>query len=117
MSLSAQGKIDYLAALNVDRRDVQSNSSSSWGFGGFSINLSSLGLSSNQESKDSAIQSRAATTQLQSEGDILSQSGGDTRLQGTQVKAQNFTVNAGVGPKVSCPSVRITFSAEFQPRF
>ncbi len=117
VSLSAQGKIDYLAALNVDRRDVQSNSSSSWGFGGFSINLSSLGLSSNQESKDSAIQSRAATTQLQSEGDILSQSGGDTRLQGTQVKAQNFTVNAGVGPKVSCPSVRITFSAEFQPRF
>jgi len=28
----------------------------------------------------------------------LSQSGGDTKLQGTQVKAQNFTVNAGVGP-------------------
>jgi len=30
VSLSAQGKIDYLAALNVDKKEVQSNSSSSW---------------------------------------------------------------------------------------
>jgi large exoprotein involved in heme utilization and adhesion len=55
---------------------------------------------------DSSIQTRAATTQLQSEGDILSESGGDTKLQGTQVKAQNFTVNAGVGPKAD-PNAKI----------
>ena len=106
VNLSAQGSIDYQAALNVNRNEVQSNSSSSWGFGGFSINLSWLGLSSDKQSNDTRIQTRAATTQLQSEADILSQSGGNTRLQGTQVKAQTFTVNAGVGPKAD-PNAKI----------
>ncbi len=106
VNLSAQGSIDYQAALNVNRNEVQSNSSSSWGFGGFSINLSWLGLSSDKQSNDTRIQSRAATTQLQSEADILSESGGNTRLQGTQVKAQTLTVNAGVGPNAD-PKAKI----------
>lgn len=112
VNLSAQGKIDYLAALNVDKRDVQSNSSSSWfGIsGGWLAALSpdTFGLlgANKSESKDTVIQTRAATTRLQSEADILSQSGGNTRLQGTQVKAQTFTVNAGVGPKAD-PNAKI----------
>ena len=68
---------------------------------GSDVKSGTVGISAakptDKESKDSSIQTRAATTQLQSEGDILSQSGGNTKLQGTQVKAQNFTVNAGVG--------------------
>ena len=102
--LSAQGKIDYLAALNVDKKEVQSNSSSSWM--GMDIRWFSLFATAKSESKDSSIQTRAATTSLQSEADILSESGGSTRLQGTQVKAQNFTVNAGVGPKAD-PNAKI----------
>ena len=104
VNLSAQGKIDYLAALNVDKRDVQSNSSSSWM--GMDIRWFSLLTTAKSESKDSSIQTRAATTSLQSEADILSESGGNTRLQGTQVKAQNFTVNAGVRPKAD-PNTKI----------
>ena len=94
VSVSAQGKIDYLAALNVDKQEVQSNRSSSW----FGIDTSRLSIfGSKSQRTDSSIQTRAATTQLQSEADILSESGGNTRLQGTQVKAQNFKVNASVG--------------------
>ncbi|WP_170108477.1 DUF637 domain-containing protein [Limnohabitans curvus] len=104
VSLSAQGKIDYLAALNVDKKEVQSKSSSSWF--GIDIRFFSLLQTAKSETNDSSIQTRAAATQLQSEGDILSQSGGDTKLQGTQVKAQNFTVNAGVGAKAD-PNAKI----------
>lgn len=57
----------------------------------------SLLTTAKSETNDSSIQTRAATTSLQSEADILSQPGGDTKLQGAQVKAQTFTVNAGVG--------------------
>jgi filamentous hemagglutinin len=104
VSLSAQGKIDYLAALNVDKSEVQSKSSSSWF--GIDIRFFSLLQTAKSETNDSSIQTRAAATQLQSEGDILSQSGGDTKLQGTQVKAQNFTVNAGVGSNAD-PNAKI----------
>lgn len=119
VSLSAQGKIDYLAALNVDKKEVQSKSSSSWlgiDTGWLSVlNPSTFGLlgSNKSESKDTVIQTRAATTSLQSEGDILSESGGDTKLQGTQVKAQNFTVNAGVGPKAD-PNVKCEPLVDFE---
>lgn len=85
VSLSAQGKIDCLAALNVDKKEVQSKSSSSW----LGIDTSWLSvLGGNKEVGDSSIQTRAATTSLQSEADILSESGGSTRLQGTQVKVE-----------------------------
>ena len=103
VNLIAQGKIDYLAAQTVNRQEVQSKSSSSW----FGIDLKWFTAKpSDKETKDSSIQTRAATTQLQSEADILSESGGNTRLQGTQVKAQTFTVNAGVGPKAD-PNAKI----------
>lgn len=58
VSLSAQGKIDYLAALNVDKKEVQSKSSSSWmgiDTGWLSVlNPSTFGLlgSNKSESKD-----------------------------------------------------------------
>ena len=103
VSLSAQGTIDYQAALNVDKKEVQSNSSSSW----MGIDMKWLTAKpTDKETKDSSIQTRAATTSLQSEADILSESGGSTRLQGTQVKAGTFTVNAGVGPKAN-PNAKI----------
>ena len=79
VSLSAQGKIDYLAALNVDKKEVQSNSSSSWM--GMDIRWFSLYAKAKSETNDSSIQTRVATTSLQSEADILSESGGSTRLQ------------------------------------
>ena len=66
----------------------------------------SLLTTAKSESKDTVIQTRAATTSQQSEADILSESGGNTRLQGTQVKAGTFTVNAGVGPKAD-PNAKI----------
>jgi hypothetical protein len=88
----------------VDKSEVQSKSSSSWF--GIDIRFFSLLETAKSETNDSSIQTRAAATQLQSEGDILSQSGGDTKLQGTQVKAQNFTVNAGVGPNAD-PNAKI----------
>lgn len=88
----------------TDKRDVQSKSSSSWF--GIDIRWFSLLATAKSETNDSSIQTRAATTSLQSEGDILSESGGNTRLQGTQVKAQTFTVNAGVGPSAD-PNAKI----------
>jgi filamentous hemagglutinin len=103
VNLSAQGKIDYLAALSVDKRDVQSNSSSS--FLGIDTSWLSI-LGGSNDSRDITLQTRAAVTQLQSEADILSESGGNTRLQGTQVKAQTFTVNTGVGPNAD-PNAKI----------
>jgi filamentous hemagglutinin len=103
VNLSAQGAIDYQAALNVNKNDVQSNSSSSW----FGIDTSWLSvLGGGKQTNDSNIQTRAATTQLQSEADILSESGGNTRLQGTQIKAQNFTANTGVGSSAD-PNAKI----------
>jgi filamentous hemagglutinin family protein len=107
VSLSAQEQINYLAALNVDKNEARSNSSSSWGFGGFSVGLGWLGRGfADKQSTDITLQTRAAVTQLQSEADILSESGGNTRLQGTQVKAQTFTVNTGVGPNAD-PNAKI----------
>ena len=103
VNLTAQGAIDYQAALNVNKNDVQSNSSTSL----MGIDTSWLSvLGGSKQTNDSNIQTHAATTQLQSEADILSESGGNTRLQGTQVRAQNFTANTGVGSSAD-PSAKI----------
>lgn len=100
VTLTAGNKIDYLAALNVNRSEEQSKTKRN--LGGLGLDLIPFGglLNLKSSSTDIKTETHAAPTQLQSEADILSQSGGDTRLQGTQVKAGgSFTAEAGVGPK------------------
>lgn len=107
VTLTAGNKIDYLAALNVNRSEEHSKTKRN--LGGLGLDLIPFGglLNLKSSSTDIRTETHAAPTQLQSEADILSQSGGDTRLQGTQVKAGgSFTAEAGVGPKAD-PNAKI----------
>ena len=81
-----RGQLYAVYAQSTYRQD--SNSSRSF----FGIRYSST------SSTSSSVENTPLVTRLQSEAELVSNSGGDTLLQGTQVRAGGgYAINAGVG--------------------
>jgi len=95
LAFTAGDSINYYAVTDQKLETVKRNESSGWGIGGlFSINV---GSGSNTNSLS---QLNGQPTALQSQGNILSNSGGNQLLQGTKVRYGGSAVfNAGVGEK------------------
>ena len=90
VSLQAGGAANYFAVYDqINNRD-DTYKSSSW-----------LGISySNSRSSSSSIENTPLVTRLQSQAELVSNSGGDQLLQGTYVSAGGgYAFNAGVGER------------------
>ncbi len=93
--LTAGDGISYFAVTDQKKETAKRNERTGWGIGGlFSINVGSGSYS------NSLFQLSGQPTTLQSQGDILSNSGGDQLLQGTKVSyGGSAAFNGGVGEK------------------
>lgn len=96
VTLTAGNAINYLAATNLEeRRESKTYKNNLLGFENLSGVLDNGWQKSKEKSESSTSSRTAAVTQIQSEGDVLSESGGDTRLQATKIQAGSFTARAG----------------------
>lgn len=95
LALTAGDGINYYAVTDQKLETANRNERTGWGIGGlFSIRVSSGSYS------NSLFQLSGQPTTLQSQGDILSNSGGNQLLQGTKVSyGGTAAFNAGVGEK------------------
>lgn len=64
------------------------------------------------ETRDSTTRDDAQVTQLQSVGELTTQSGGDTLLQGTRIAAAQTTLEVGVGDKAQADAALILEGAK-----
>ena len=90
VSLQAGGAANYYAVYDqINNRDDSTKTRSFFGI-----------QYSKSRSSSSSIENTPLVTRLQSEAELVSNSGGDTLLQGTQVSAGGgYAFNAGVGEK------------------
>jgi filamentous hemagglutinin family protein len=90
VSLQAGGAANYYAVYDqINNRDDSTKTRSFFGI-----------QYSKSRSSSSSIENTPLVTRLQSEAELVSNSGGNTLLQGTQVSAGGgYTFNAGVGEK------------------
>ena len=88
VSLQAGGAANYYAVYDQSTYRQDSNKSRSF-----------LGIRySSSSSTSSSVENTPLVTRLQSQAELVSSSGGDTLLQGTQVRAGGgYAINAGVG--------------------
>ena len=95
LTLTAGDAINYFAVTDQKNETAKRNEGTGWGIGGlFSINVGSGAYS------NSLFQLSGQPTTLQSQQNILSNSGGNQLLQGTKVSyGGTAAFNAGVGEK------------------
>ena len=112
-SLSAGGELHAYAVQDVhsvmDRKKV---TRSSLGANLFAPGFMFPSGSTKTETRDSRTSEEAQVTQLQSAGELTTQSGGDTLLQGTRIAAAQTTLEVGVGDKAQADATLILEGAK-----
>ena len=112
--LSAGGELHAYAVQDVhsvmDRHKVRRSS-------GIDILMLGVGFifptsQGKSETRDSRTSEEAQVTQLQSVGELTTQSGGDTLLQGTRITAAHTTLEVGVGDKAQADATLILEGAK-----